>query len=87
MGGWRVLRWLGLLIGGESVDAFQISNEEGGCDMYRDDMVPPLTSPSIDDAPRKGLWNETGAWSTPDNEVEKDVFAAPWEELPCGAGS
>jgi hypothetical protein len=49
-------------MGGESgVEAFHISNEEGGCDIYRDDMVPPLTSPSIDDVPRNGLWNETGA--------------------------
>jgi hypothetical protein len=55
--------------------------------MYRDDMVPPLTSPSIDDVPRNGLWNETGAWSTPDNEVENDVFAAPWEVRSSGAGS
>jgi hypothetical protein len=30
------------------LDDCDISNEEGGCDMYRDDMVPPLTSPSID---------------------------------------
>ena len=66
------------MIGNGSGDAFQISNEEGGCDMYRDDMVPPLTSPSIDDVPRKGLWNETGDCSTPDTEVEKDVFATPW---------
>lgn len=43
MGGRRcVLRWLGLLDGGDIVEAFQISNELGGFEVYSDEIVPPL---------------------------------------------
>lgn len=52
VGGCRVL--LCLVVGGAILDDFQISNADGGWDIYREDIVPPFASLSTD-GPRNGL--------------------------------